>query len=68
MDGVTDFMNSNSTVARVAFLILVLIMFVVLLRIGTGILVWFFSPSPNPYLIKRHDKWETDDAHPTRPF
>ena len=52
MDGAKDFLESNSIIAKFAFLILVVIVFVILLRIGTAVLAWVFSPSPNPYLIK----------------
>ena len=49
--GSNDFMQSNSLVARVAFLLLVLFGFVVLLRIGIGILGYFYGPSSSPKLI-----------------
>ena len=52
MDGAKDFLESNSIIAKFAFLILVVIVFVILLRLGTSVLAWIFSPSPNPYLIK----------------
>ena len=51
LQGQMDFLNSNSIVARVAFMILVLIVFIILLRLGLAILGWWFSPSRNPYLI-----------------
>ena len=49
--GTKDFFQSNSLIAKVAFLILVVILFVVLLRLGGSLLTWFFSPSPSPKLI-----------------
>ena len=49
--GTKDFFASNSMVAKVAFLILVVILFVVLLRLGGALLTWFFSPSKSPKLI-----------------
>ena len=49
--GTEQFLQSNTMVAKVAFFILVVICFVYALRLGTYILSWFFSPSPNPHLI-----------------
>ena len=46
-----EFLESNSIVAKFAFLLLVLILFVFALRLGTSILNYIFSPSPNPILI-----------------
>ena len=46
-----DFLQSNSLVARFAFLLLVIIAFIVLLRIGIWIMGALFSPSPSPILI-----------------
>lgn len=51
IQGSTDFLQSNSLVAKFAFLILALIVFVFLLRLGVSALSWLFSPSPNPILI-----------------
>ena len=52
VSGTREFLNSNSFIAMVAFIILVLIVFVIALRIGTGILDYVFSPSSNPFLLK----------------
>jgi hypothetical protein len=49
--GSNDFMQSNSLVAKVAFLLLVLFGFIVLLRIGIAILGYFYGPSDSPKLI-----------------
>lgn len=49
--GTREFLESNSVVAKFAFLILVLILFVMALRLGTSILSWIFSPSPDPILV-----------------
>ena len=49
--GTKEFLESNSMLAKFAFLILVLILFVMALRLGTSILSWIFSPSPDPILI-----------------
>jgi hypothetical protein len=51
VDGTKEFLESNSIVAKFAFLLLVLIVFVLALRLGTFILSWFFSPTKNPILI-----------------
>jgi len=51
ISGTKDFLNSNSIVAKLAFLVLIIILFAVLLRIGTSILSWIFAPSANPILI-----------------
>ncbi len=47
-----DFAQSNSIVAKFAFLVLVVIGFMLLYRIGVIILSIFLAPSDNPYLIK----------------
>jgi hypothetical protein len=49
--GSTDFLNSNSLVAKIVFLILVVIVFVLLIRWGSQLITWFFAPSKNPKLI-----------------
>jgi len=51
LDGTKEFLSSNSLVAKFAFLILVIIIFVILLRLGTYLLTYIFSPSSTPYLI-----------------
>ena len=49
--GTRDFLESNSLVAKVAFLLLVLFIFLFLLRIGVTLVTWLFSPSQTPYLV-----------------
>ena len=49
--GTKEFFQSNSLVAKVAFLILVVILFVVCLRLGSALLTWIFSPSKNPKMV-----------------
>lgn len=51
VSGTKDFLASNNLVAKVAFLILLVILFVLLLRVGTSILTWAFTPSRTPFLI-----------------
>lgn len=56
IDGGREFLNSNSAVAKFAFLLLVVILFILLLRLGAGLMSWFMEPSPTPILIKgAHD-------------
>ena len=50
--GSKEFLQSNSIVAKFAFLILILIVFMLLLSLGTFILTRVFSQSHNPILIK----------------
>ena len=51
LSGNNEFLESNSIVAKFAFLILVLIIFVVLLRVGTALLANAYAPKSNPILI-----------------
>ena len=49
--GTTEFLYSNSLVAKVCFLILIIVLFVLALRLGSRILLWLMSPEKNPILI-----------------
>jgi hypothetical protein len=49
--GVKDFLESNSLVAKFAFLLLVLFGFIVLLRFGISLLGYMLKPSDSPHLI-----------------
>lgn len=46
-----EFLNSNSLIAQVAFLLLVLFVFVILLRLGISLLGYFMAPTGSPKLI-----------------
>ena len=46
-----EFLNSNSLIAQVAFLLLVLFVFIILLRLGISLLGYFLSPTGSPKLI-----------------
>jgi hypothetical protein len=46
-----DFLESNSLVAQVAFLLLTFFIFVILLRLGISLLSWWFGPNNSPRLI-----------------
>lgn len=51
VDGTKDFLESNSLVAKVAFLLLVLIVFIIAIRFSIQLFSWLFSYSKSPYLI-----------------
>ena len=48
--GVRDFLNSNTLVSKVVFLILVVILFIFLLRAGVSLMTWLFTPASSPHL------------------
>jgi hypothetical protein len=50
-EGTKDFLESNSIVAKFAFLLLVLIVFILLLRLGIKVISYFMTPSSSPTLI-----------------
>jgi hypothetical protein len=50
--GGQEFLESNSIVAKFAFLILALIVFMLVLRMATSLLSYIFTPSSSPILIK----------------
>lgn len=52
MSGAKDFLESNSYIAKVAFLLLILILFVVGIQIGSRILMSFLSTKENPIVVK----------------
>ena len=49
--GFKDFMESNNLVAKIAFLLLVIFVFIILLQLCVKLLVFFFDTSSSPYLI-----------------
>lgn len=49
--GTKEFLESNSLVAKLAFLLLVLFGFIILLRVGISILSYFLKPNQSPHLI-----------------
>ena len=51
VDATQDFINSNSLVAQIAFLLLILFVFMILLRLGISLLGYFLSPTGTPRLI-----------------
>ena len=51
IDGPKDFLRSNSIIAKLAFLVLVIFIFAILLRLGIAFLTYYFSFSTNPVLV-----------------
>ena len=50
--GIKDFLNSSSLVARVSFLLLVFLIFVIVLKVCINFLIWIFNRINNsPMLI-----------------
>ena len=49
--GTREFLESNSLVAKFAFLLLVIFAFIILLRVGITIVSYFLKPSESPHLI-----------------
>jgi len=52
VDASSEFLQSNSILAKFAFLILVLIAFLFLVNLGIMLIGYFTQPSNNPYLVK----------------
>ena len=51
-DASTEFLDSNSLLAKFSFIILVVILFMVLLKVCMSILAYFLTPSDNPFIVK----------------
>jgi hypothetical protein len=49
--GTKEFLESNSLVAKFAFLILVIFAFIILLRVGISVLSYLLQPSQSPHLM-----------------
>ena len=52
LKGSREFLTSNNIIAQLAFLLLVVFIFIILLRVGIAVLGYFFSFSKDPVLIK----------------
>jgi len=50
-DSTSEFLNSNSMVAKLSFLLLALLVFVLILRVGVSIIAWLYSPASNVHFI-----------------
>ena len=52
VDASSEFLESNTIVAKFAFIIIVLVGFMLLFRLGSIIMGYFFMPSSSPYLVQ----------------
>jgi hypothetical protein len=48
----SQFSSSNTIIAKFAFLVLVLIVFVIFINLGISLLIYFIMPQNDPYVIK----------------
>lgn len=48
----TDFLTANTIIAKFAFILLVLVVFLILFNLGVSIVGYFTEPSPDPYIVK----------------
>ena len=51
VSGPKEFLESNSWIAKLAFLLFVIILFVIILRLSIGLLSWIFSPKGTVVLV-----------------
>jgi hypothetical protein len=51
INGSKDFLESNSLIAKVAFLLLVLVVFILAVRFCSKLLAWGFTYNGSPYLV-----------------
>ena len=52
VNGSSEFLNSNSIVAKFAFVIFVLLLFFFILYLGISLIGYFLQPTLNPYIIQ----------------
>ena len=52
VDASNEFLESNTIVAKFAFIIVVLVAFMLLFRLGAIIMSYFFMPTGSPYLVQ----------------
>ena len=65
--GPKEFLNSNTLVAKVVFILLVLIIFIFLMRVAVTILHKFFGPKENPIIKKGRFNGTYPDEISTKP-
>lgn len=65
--GSKEFLESNSLVSKIAFLFLVILVFIILMRVGGWILSLFFGTPSNPVLFKGMKDASTMSVIPQNP-
>ena len=50
--GSPSFIESNTLVAKFSFIIMIVIVFIILFRIGLALILYFTRPSTSPYIVK----------------
>ena len=48
----SDFINSNNIIARIIFIVLVIILFIIFFKVGVNIISSFMTPNTSPYLFE----------------
>ena len=61
------FLETNTIVAKLAFIILIIFIFIILLKVGTEILGYFFTPDDDPILLKGIQDGKTFTRIPVDP-
>ena len=51
-DASTEFLDSNSLLAKFSFIILIVILFMGLLKVGMSLIAFYVTPSTNPFIVK----------------
>ena len=51
MNASSEFLNSNSLLAKFSFIILILIVFMIVLKLMMSVVGYFMAPTANPYII-----------------
>lgn len=52
INATSEFLSANSIIAKVVFILFVIIIFVILLNLGVAAIIYFTSKSNTPYIIK----------------
>tara|TARA_A100001011_G_scaffold373220_1_gene432402 strand:- start:938 stop:1909 length:972 start_codon:yes stop_codon:yes gene_type:complete len=67
VEGSKEFLMSNTIIAKLSFLLLVIIAFFIILRLGTQFIVWYNQPDPNPYVVTCRRDGELSKEIPVNP-
>jgi hypothetical protein len=63
----TDFLTANTIIAKFAFILLVLVVFLILFNLGVSIVGYFSEPSSDPYIINGMIDGNTSKVVPQDP-